>query len=131
MVMPIAMRFFISFQQTGADGRAVIELLPKVSEYLSLTMTLILAFGVCFQMPVVLTLLGRVGIVSSQGLKEKRKYAVVGVFVLAAVLTPPDPFSQLGLGLPLLLLYEASIWTVRMVEKKRDAAEAAREAEDA
>jgi len=94
-------------------------------------MTLILAFGVCFQMPVILTLLGRVGIVSSQGLKEKRKYAVVGVFVLAAVLTPPDPFSQLGLALPLLLLYEASIWTVRLVEKKRDAAEAARKAEDA
>ncbi|WP_108882798.1 twin-arginine translocase subunit TatC [Anderseniella sp. Alg231-50] len=130
MVMPIAMRFFISFQQTGADGRAVIELLPKVSEYLSLTMTLILAFGICFQMPVILTLLGRVGIITSQGLKEKRKYAVVGVFVAAAVLTPPDPFSQLGLGIPLLLLYEASIWTVRLVEKKRDAAEAAREAED-
>ena len=131
MVMPIAMRFFISFQQSGANGRAIIELLPKVSEYLSLTMTLILAFGVCFQMPVILTLLGRVGIVSSQGLREKRKYAVVGVFVLAAVLTPPDPFSQLGLGLPLLLLYEASIWTVRLVEKRREAAEAARKAEDA
>jgi sec-independent protein translocase protein TatC len=81
-------------------------------------------------MPVILTLLGRVGIITSQGLKEKRKYAVVGVFVAAAVLTPPDPFSQLGLGIPLLLLYEASIWTVRLVEKRRDAAEAAREAEE-
>ena len=78
MVMPIAMRFFISFQQTGEDGRAVIELLPKVSEYLSLTMTLILAFGICFQMPVILTLLGRVGIITSQGLKEKRKYLLIG-----------------------------------------------------
>jgi sec-independent protein translocase protein TatC len=124
LVMPNLLRFFIGMQQANEPGKAQIELLPRVSEYLSLIMTLVLAFGVVFQMPVILTLLGQVGIVSSQFLAEKRRYAIVIVFVVAAILTPPDVFSQLALALPGMLLYEASIYSVRMVEKKRAAEEA-------
>lgn len=129
LVMPLALRFFASFQQEGGGGQATIELLPRVSEYLGLTMTLILAFGACFQLPVLLTLLARVGLVDSTWLKEKRKYAIVIVFALAAFLTPPDPFTQTGLAIPTLLLYELSILSVRWVEKRRAAEEARREAE--
>lgn len=125
LVMPNLLRFFIGMQQANEPGKAQIELLPRVSEYLSLIMTLVLAFGVVFQMPVILTLLGQVGIVSSDFLKEKRRYAIVVVFVIAAVLTPPDVFSQLALAVPGMLLYEASIYSVRMVEKKRAEQEAA------
>lgn len=121
-LMPLAMRFFLSFQQLGGDGQASIELLPKVNEYLSLIMTLILAFGVVFQLPVVLTLLARIGIVSSGMLRRQRRYAVVIAFVAAAVLTPPDIISQFGLAVPTLLLYELSIIAVRIVERKRAAA---------
>jgi len=125
VVMPLAMGFFLSLQQTG-DAQVKIQLTARVSEYLSLIMTLILAFGACFQLPVLLTLLARAGLATSQGLKEKRKYAIVGVFAVAAFLTPPDPISQIGLAIPTLLLYELSILSVKMVEKKR----AEREAED-
>lgn len=128
LVMPLAMGFFLGQQQSG-DGVATIQLVAKVSEYLSLIMTLIFAFGLCFQMPVLFTLMGRAGLVTSDGLKDKRKYAIVAVFALAAFLTPPDPISQIGLALPTLLLYEISIISVRMNEKKRDKAEA--EAKDA
>lgn len=118
-VMPMAMGFFLSMEQTGGEGRVAIQHLAKVSEYLGLIMTLIFAFGLVFQLPVVLTLLGRAGLLSSQTLKEKRKYAMVIAFIVAAILTPPDPISQIGLAIPTLLLYEVSILSVRMIERKR------------
>ncbi len=123
VVMPLAMQFFLSMQQTGTDENISIQLNAKVSEYLGLIMTLILGFGICFQLPVVLTLLARVGFTSAAGLRSKRKYAIVGVFAAAAFLTPPDPISQLGLALPTLLLYELSIYAVQFVEKKQEQAD--------
>ncbi len=124
LVMPLAMRFFISMEQIG-DGQAQIELLASTREYLGLIMILIFAFGLVFQLPVVLTLLGRADLITSDTLKTKRKWAIVITFIVAAVLTPPDPITQIGLAVPTLLLYEVSIYAVRMVEKKRQAAEQA------
>ena len=118
-VLPLAMGFFQSMQTDE------IKMLVKVSEYLGLAMTLILAFGVCFQLPVVLTLLARIELVNSGQLKKGRKYAVVAILVFAAFITPPDPISQLGLALPMYLLYELSILSVRWVERSRAAAAAA------
>jgi sec-independent protein translocase protein TatC len=118
-VMPLLIRFSVSLQQVNQPGEATIELLPKVSEYLSLIMTLIFAFGIAFQLPVVLTLLGQVGIIDSAYLVKMRRYAIVAVVGLAAILTPPDLISMVSLALPMLLLYEGSVIAVRMVEKRR------------
>ena len=128
---PMVMWFFLAMQQTGGDGEVQISLLPKVSEYLSLIMTLIFSFGLVFQLPVVTTLMARVGLLSSAALADKRKWAIVIAFIVAAVLTPPDPVSQIGLAVPTIILYEVSIWAARMVERKREAERLARERQEA
>ena len=125
-LLPVAIHFF-----TGLAGTSGVALMPDIEAYLDFVMMLILAFGLCFQLPVILTLLGQIGILSYEQLKSGRKFAIVGVFVVAAVLTPPDPISQVAMAVPLMALYELSVQAVRFIEarrKKREAAEAAKDA---
>ena len=118
LIMPLAIKFFLSFESSGLSTNLPIQLEAKVNEYLSLVMKLIFAFGISFQLPVVLSLLARVGIVDSNFLKTRRKYVIVIIFAAAALLTPPDPITQIGLAVPLLILYELSIFSVKFIENK-------------
>ena len=121
LVMPLAIKFFLSFETSSQVTSLPIQLEAKVNEYLSLIMRLIFAFGISFQLPVLLSLLARTGFIDSEYLKKRRKYVVVIIFAAAAILTPPDPITQIGLGIPLLILYELSILSVKIIEKKKDA----------
>jgi len=127
VVLPVALQFFASFEVPAGEGALPIQMEAKMSEYLSLVMTLILAFGISFELPVLLLLLVRVGIVSAAGLAEKRRYAIVGVVAFAGLVTPPDVMSQLSLAIPMYLLYESSIWIGYLIEKRKADAEAAEE----
>jgi sec-independent protein translocase protein TatC len=127
IMLPFVLWFGLSQQITGV-GKVSVQMLPKVSDYLDLVTTLLLAFGLCFQLPVVLSLLGMAGIVSSDTLRSVRRYAIVGVAGLAAVVTPPDPISMLSLVVPLVLLYEVSIWCVKLIELRRAKEETAEQA---
>jgi len=120
LVMPLAIKFFLSFETLGSSSTLPIQLEAKVNEYLSLIMRLIFAFGISFQLPILLNLLARIGVVNSEYLRTRRRYVIVIIFALAAILTPPDPITQVGLAIPLLLLYELSILTVKFSEKKSD-----------
>jgi len=118
IVVPIAWEFFLGFEQAASEGVLPVQLEPKVDEYLSLIMRLILAFGICFELPVLLVLLAKIGITSSGGLKQKRKYAILVAFVIAAIVTPPDVISQILLAIPIILLYEVSIICAGIMEKR-------------
>ena len=120
LIMPLAIKFFLTFETAHQISALPIQLEAKVNEYLSLIMRLIFAFGISFQLPVLLSLLARIGFIDSEYLKKRRKYVIVIIFAVAAILTPPDPITQMGLGIPLLILYELSIFSVSLIEKKKN-----------
>ena len=120
LVMPLAIKFFLSFETMGSTSNLPIQLEAKVNEYLSLIMRLIFAFGISFQLPILLNLLARIGVVNSEYLRKRRRYVIVIIFTIMTILTPPDPITQVGLAIPLLLLYELSIFTVKFTEKKNE-----------
>ena len=120
LIMPLAIKFFLSFETSNLTTSLPIQLEAKVNEYLSLIMRLIFAFGLSFQLPVILSLLARIGFLDSEYLKKRRKYVVIIIFAAAALLTPPDPITQIGLAIPLLILYELSILSVKIIEKKKN-----------
>jgi sec-independent protein translocase protein TatC len=124
LVLPFGLQFLASFEQLVNDGNVPIDFMPKMSEYLSFVMTMILAFGISFELPVLLLILVRIGVLSAEQLASKRRYAVVGVVVFAGIMTPPDVFSQIGLAIPLYMLYEGSIWVAKLIEKRRAEADA-------
>ena len=129
-LLPTAIHFFYTLAAgTGSEDQNAIQLMPDIEAYLDFVMMLILAFGFCFQLPVILTLLGHIGVVSYEQLRSGRKFAIVGVFIVAAVVTPPDPISQIAMAVPLMGLYEVSVQAVRFLENRRKKAESAREAE--
>ena len=119
LIMPLAIKFFLTFETSAQISVLPIQLEAKVNEYLSLVMRLIFAFGISFQLPVLLSLLARVGFINSEYLKKRRKYVIIIIFAVAAILTPPDTITQIGLGIHLLILYELSILSVRLIEKKK------------
>ena len=118
LIMPLAIKFFLSFESIGTNTSLPIQLEAKVNEYLSLIMRLIFAFGISFQLPILLNLLAKIGVVNSNYLKKTRRYVIVIIFTVAAILTPPDPITQIGLAIPLLILYELSIFSVKFIENK-------------
>ena len=120
LIMPLAIKFFLSFETTTQFSNLPIQLEAKVNEYLSLIMRLIFAFGISFQLPVLLSLLARVGFIDSKYLIKRRKYVIIIIFSIAAILTPPDPITQIGLGIPLMILYELSILSVKLIEKRKN-----------
>lgn len=128
IMLPMLARFTVSMEQVDA-AQTTIKMMPRVGDYLSLVMALMLAFGISFQLPVILSLLGKIGLVSSEGLGKGRRYAIVGILAFSAVFTPPDAISQLLLAIPVYMLYEISIFCVRMIERKAEKAEATAAAE--